>query len=235
MLARVSSKLSYANVIATLALFCALGGGAYAAIKLPANSVGTRQIRNNAVTSIKVKDASLLSRDFKAGQLPAGAQGPKGDKGDTGQTGPQGDTGQTGPKGDTGGKGDTGATGPSGTAGAVSATVAGQVTTSSTAYTALSGGPSVQVTVPPSGNVLVTLTAGITPTSGNTAFMSFSVDSSSATDATALAADSTFAQASATYLISATPGSITLTAKYRVSGGASATFANRGITAIPLS
>lgn len=40
-----------------------------------------------------------VAADFRAGQLPAGAQGPKGERGDTG------------PKGDTGVKGETGASG----------------------------------------------------------------------------------------------------------------------------
>jgi hypothetical protein len=47
-------------------------------------------LAKNSVTSTNVKDGSLLSQDFKAGQLPAGAQGPKGD---TGPQGPKGDTG----------------------------------------------------------------------------------------------------------------------------------------------
>ena len=58
-------------VVACLALLVALGGTGYAAIKLPANSV----------TSVQVKDRSLLSKDFKAGQLPAGPQGPAGPAG----------------------------------------------------------------------------------------------------------------------------------------------------------
>lgn len=41
--------LSYANVVATLALFVGLGGASYAAITLPANSVGARQLRERAV------------------------------------------------------------------------------------------------------------------------------------------------------------------------------------------
>ena len=36
------SQLTYANVVATLALFLALGGGAYAATQLPKNSVAAR-------------------------------------------------------------------------------------------------------------------------------------------------------------------------------------------------
>ena len=43
-----------ANAIAYLALFVALGGTSYAAITIPPNSVGTRQLRNGAVTPAKV-------------------------------------------------------------------------------------------------------------------------------------------------------------------------------------
>lgn len=42
------------NVIAYLALFVALGGTSYAALSLPANSVGTRQLQNHSVTPIKI-------------------------------------------------------------------------------------------------------------------------------------------------------------------------------------
>ena len=84
---RPRPKLTYANVIATLALFLALGGGAaYAASQVAKNSVGTRQLRKNAVTAEKVKDGSLLRRDFKAGELPAGERGPQGVPGAPGAT-----------------------------------------------------------------------------------------------------------------------------------------------------
>jgi hypothetical protein len=52
------------NVVASLALFIALGGGAYAAAKLPKNSVGPTQLRKNAVTSSKVKNHSLHRQDL---------------------------------------------------------------------------------------------------------------------------------------------------------------------------
>jgi hypothetical protein len=42
------------NAVAYLALFIALGGSSYAAFVLPANSVGTKQIRNHAITPIKL-------------------------------------------------------------------------------------------------------------------------------------------------------------------------------------
>ncbi len=63
---RVFGRGRYANVTATMALVAALGGTSYAAIKLPKNSVGTKQIKANAVTSGKVRNGSLLSADFKA-------------------------------------------------------------------------------------------------------------------------------------------------------------------------
>lgn len=42
------------QAVAYLALFVALGGTSYAALSLPANSVGTRQLRNGAVTGRKL-------------------------------------------------------------------------------------------------------------------------------------------------------------------------------------
>ena len=96
---------SPATGISLLALFVALGGTSYAAVTLPRNSVGTKQIQRSAVTSTKVKDRSLLAKDFMPGQLPAGARGPQGAAGPQGPQGPQGekgDTGAQGPKGETG-------------------------------------------------------------------------------------------------------------------------------------
>ena len=69
----IRARLTYPHIVSTLALFLALGGISYAAIQLPKNSVGTKQLRKNAVTGAKVKNASLLAKDFKAGQLPVGA------------------------------------------------------------------------------------------------------------------------------------------------------------------
>ena len=65
-------------VIALIALFVAMGGSAYAALNLPANSVGTKQLKNGAVTSVKVKTGSLQASNFAAGQIPAGPTGPTG-------------------------------------------------------------------------------------------------------------------------------------------------------------
>jgi hypothetical protein len=46
-------------VISVVALFVALGGTGYAAFSLPANSVGTRQLKNGAVTSNKLGNHSV--------------------------------------------------------------------------------------------------------------------------------------------------------------------------------
>jgi len=89
--------LTYANVMSSLAVFLLLGGGmAVAAGGLGKNTVGTKQLKKNAVTAEKVKDGSLLGADFAAGQLPAGPAGPAGAKGATGATGPAGATGPSG-------------------------------------------------------------------------------------------------------------------------------------------
>ena len=90
---------SPALVVALIALFVALGGTGYAVTKLPANSVGTKQIKKNAVTGVKVKDGSLSASDFAAGTLLTGPQGPAGPRGETGATGSQGARGATGPAG----------------------------------------------------------------------------------------------------------------------------------------
>jgi hypothetical protein len=70
---RVRGFLTFSNLVACLALFIALGGAGYAAFKLPKNSVGTKQLKKGAVTAAKVRPGSLLAKDFKQGQLPAGA------------------------------------------------------------------------------------------------------------------------------------------------------------------
>ncbi|MET0206888.1 MAG: hypothetical protein ABW228_06890, partial [Thermoleophilaceae bacterium] len=53
-------RLSPSMAVAFLALLVALGGTSYAVAQLPANSVGAKQLKKNAVTAAKVKDRSLL-------------------------------------------------------------------------------------------------------------------------------------------------------------------------------
>jgi hypothetical protein len=83
---------SHAIVVAYLALFVALGGSSYAAIKITGKNVKDssltgKDVKNSSLTTSDVKNRSLLAKDFKRGQLqrgPAGPAGPTGAKGDAG-------------------------------------------------------------------------------------------------------------------------------------------------------
>ncbi len=91
------SRPTPSMVVACLALAIALSGTAVAAsVALAPNSVGTAQLRNNAVITTKVKNGTLLAADFKAGQLKAG---PAGAAGPAGPAGPAGAAGAAGPAG----------------------------------------------------------------------------------------------------------------------------------------
>lgn len=57
--ATLCKRLTVANVTAFLALFVALSATSYAAFKLPANSVGTKQLKKGAVTSAKLAARSV--------------------------------------------------------------------------------------------------------------------------------------------------------------------------------
>lgn len=91
---QLRKRLTYANVMSTIAVFLVLGGGAAFAAGLGKNSVGPKQLKKNAVTTAKIKNGavtgakvkpgSLSASNFAAGQLPAGPTGPKGDRGEPG-------------------------------------------------------------------------------------------------------------------------------------------------------
>jgi hypothetical protein len=97
-MARLRAQLSYANVMATVAVFVALGGTSYAVATLPRNSVGPKQIRSNAVgsselrsrsvRSTEVRDRSLRLRDLSraARESLRGRPGPPGPHGPIGQS-----------------------------------------------------------------------------------------------------------------------------------------------------
>jgi hypothetical protein len=61
--------LTYANVVATIALFVALGGGAIAASTLGKNSVGPKQLKKNAVTTAKIKNKAVTGAKIKPGTI----------------------------------------------------------------------------------------------------------------------------------------------------------------------
>lgn len=69
MLSRFAPRPTYANVTATLALFLALGGGAVAAIRLPPNSVGSRALKNGAVTNHKLANHAVTGAKVAPGSL----------------------------------------------------------------------------------------------------------------------------------------------------------------------
>src|SRR5690349_719145 len=109
------------HAVGYLALFIALGGSSYAAVRLTPGSVNSAAIAKRAVTHAKlarnsvtggnVARGSLTASDFKAGTF---LQGLKGDAGDPGGAGADGLEGLAGLKGDTGAQGAQGPQGPAG-------------------------------------------------------------------------------------------------------------------------
>lgn len=88
---RFLRRPSPALVVAVIALFVALGGTSYAALRLPKNSVGTAQLKRGAVTKGKIAKKTIAALRGQRGPMgatgPTGPQGPKGDKGDPGAPG----------------------------------------------------------------------------------------------------------------------------------------------------
>ena len=62
---------SHATVVAYLALFVALGGGAMAASHLGKNSVGAKQLKKNAVTTAKIKNSAVTGTKINLASLGA--------------------------------------------------------------------------------------------------------------------------------------------------------------------
>lgn len=81
---RIKPQLNYANVMATLAVFLALGGGAYA-VTAGKNTVTSKSIRTGAVKSPDVKNNGLKGIDIDESTL-SGIQGPPGETGPPGPT-----------------------------------------------------------------------------------------------------------------------------------------------------
>lgn len=87
------SSNRYSAVTSTAALVIALGGGAAYATGLVTSQdikdgeVKRHDVARNAIDSRRVADGALRARDFKAGQLPAGAVGPAGPQGPAGPAG----------------------------------------------------------------------------------------------------------------------------------------------------
>jgi hypothetical protein len=134
---------SHTTIAAYGALFVALGGTSYAAVKLPANAVTSSTIRNGSVQSADIKNGSVKAADLDpslvvskdnrvlraavtdivsdpATGVSIHVTGEKGDKGDPGLSiaGPPGDPGPVGAQGFQGVDGPQGVPGPPGADGA---------------------------------------------------------------------------------------------------------------------
>jgi hypothetical protein len=141
MLTEWHKRLTYANVMATVAVFLALGGSATAATVL----ISGRDVRDGSLTGADIKNRSLTRADLARSALVVpsprerqgkdggpGPQGPVGARGPEGETGPAGSRGERGPQGLPGEAGSRGAdgapgtVGPTGVPGAPGITVAAQ-------------------------------------------------------------------------------------------------------------
>lgn len=78
--------LTYANVMATVAVFGMLGGGAYAITTAKKNSVTSKSVRNGSIKGLDVLDESLSGQDVNESTLSL-PTGPKGDQGSPGAPG----------------------------------------------------------------------------------------------------------------------------------------------------
>lgn len=93
---RLHAHLSYANVMATLAVFIALGGSAYAIAQLPRDSVGAAQIKRGGVGASELRTSAVSSRSIRnrsvaLRDISVAARGSlRGAKGDQGPPGPSG-------------------------------------------------------------------------------------------------------------------------------------------------
>jgi hypothetical protein len=65
-----SRKPTPALVVSTVALVVALGGTSYAAFTLPANSVGSKQLKNSAVTTKKLQDGAVTGAKVNVAHFP---------------------------------------------------------------------------------------------------------------------------------------------------------------------
>src|SRR3954470_12134733 len=104
-MSQLRARLTYSNVVATIALFVALGGSSYAAVTLTGRNIKDstltgKDVKDKSLTGADVKDSSLTGRDVRNGSIAAadldpslpnslrGAQGPQGLQGPKGESVP---------------------------------------------------------------------------------------------------------------------------------------------------
>ena len=97
MIRTVRAHLSYANVMASIAVFVALGGTSYALTQLPRDSVGSKQIRSKAVGASELRPATLRSRHIHNGSITLNDLSARTKRALRGATGSPGPTGPAGP------------------------------------------------------------------------------------------------------------------------------------------
>ena len=69
---QIRKRLTYANVMSTIAVFLVLGGAtALAASTLGKNTVGSKQLKNNAVTAAKIKNGAVTGAKIAGGAIGA--------------------------------------------------------------------------------------------------------------------------------------------------------------------
>lgn len=66
---QLSKRLTYANVMSSIAVFLVLGGATAFAAGLAKNSVGSKQLKKNAVTSAKIKNNAVTTSKIKNGAV----------------------------------------------------------------------------------------------------------------------------------------------------------------------
>lgn len=66
---QLSKRLTYANVMSSIAVFLVLGGATALAAGLAKNSVGSKQIKKNAVTTAKIKNNAVTTAKIKNGAI----------------------------------------------------------------------------------------------------------------------------------------------------------------------
>jgi hypothetical protein len=67
---QIRQRLTYANVMSSIAVFLVLGGAtAFAASHLGKNSVGSKQLKKNAVTTAKIKKNAVTAAKIKKGAV----------------------------------------------------------------------------------------------------------------------------------------------------------------------
>jgi hypothetical protein len=188
---RLRRHLSYANVMASMAVFIALGGTATAALVITGKNVrnesltsgdiknGTVKggdIRNGSVTTTDILDGTIGSSDIGFASLNSGdiADGSLLAKdfrlGELpgGSQGQKGDTGATGAKGDTGATGAKGDSGPSGPKGETGAAGPAGTASQSDVYNLHQDRPGSTPSelVLPAGTYLISAKTGVAATAG---------------------------------------------------------------------